>query len=49
MSNDKLSEEKKRKLEALRKALVEGEESGVAGPFDFEGFIARKRGRLPPR
>jgi Arc/MetJ-type ribon-helix-helix transcriptional regulator len=30
------------KLEELRRALIEGEESGVAGPFDFEAFIARK-------
>jgi Arc/MetJ-type ribon-helix-helix transcriptional regulator len=37
------------KLEELRSALIEGEESGVAGPFDFEAFIARKRGIVPPR
>jgi Arc/MetJ-type ribon-helix-helix transcriptional regulator len=44
MSNETPSEEKQRKLEALRKALIEGEESGPAGPFDFEAFIAHKRG-----
>jgi Bacterial antitoxin of ParD toxin-antitoxin type II system and RHH len=37
------------KLEELRRALIEGEESGLAGPFDVETFIARKRGRVPPR
>ena len=26
----------------LRDALVEGERSGPAAPFDFEAFIARK-------
>jgi antitoxin ParD1/3/4 len=30
------------KLEQLRKALIEGEESGPARPFDVETFIARK-------
>jgi Arc/MetJ-type ribon-helix-helix transcriptional regulator len=33
------------KLEKLRRALIEGEESGPAGPFDVEAFIAHKRGR----
>lgn len=30
------------KLATLRAALVEGENSGPAKPFDFEAFIARK-------
>jgi antitoxin ParD1/3/4 len=30
-------------LAALRSALVEGEASGPATPFDFEAFIASKR------
>jgi Arc/MetJ-type ribon-helix-helix transcriptional regulator len=34
-------------MKALRDALVEGEQSGPAVPFDFEAFIDRKRGRLP--
>jgi antitoxin ParD1/3/4 len=37
------------KLEELRRALIEGEESGRSGPFDFEAFMARKRGDVPPR
>jgi Arc/MetJ-type ribon-helix-helix transcriptional regulator len=36
-----------KKLEELRKALIEGEESGPAGPFDLEAFIDRKRGPVP--
>ncbi len=38
----RLLEEQEVKLEALRAALIEGEQSGPATPFDFEGFIARK-------
>jgi antitoxin ParD1/3/4 len=30
-------------LDALRSALIEGEESGPAEPFDFDGFLAAKR------
>jgi antitoxin ParD1/3/4 len=30
-------------LEALRAALVEGEQSGPAEPFDFDRFLAAKR------
>lgn len=30
-------------IEALRNALVEGEESGPASPFDFEEFLTKKR------
>lgn len=39
----RLLEERETKLAALRQALVEGEESGPAEPFDFEKFIAEKR------
>lgn len=31
------------RLDALRTALVEGEESGTPRPFDVEEFLARKR------
>jgi len=31
------------KLEALRAALIEGEQSGAPTPFDFDEFIERKR------
>ena len=31
-------------LAILRAALIEGEESGPSTPFDFDEFIARKRG-----
>ncbi len=38
----RLLEEREVRLEALRAALVVGEESGQAAPFDFDDFIARK-------
>ena len=41
----RLLEEHETKLETLRAALVEGEESGPSTSFDFEGFIAQKRKR----
>lgn len=40
----RLLEEQERKVEALRAALIEGEESGKSGPFDFDAFIERKHG-----
>ena len=39
----RLLEEHESRLEALRAALIEGEESGPAAPFDFDAFLARKR------
>jgi antitoxin ParD1/3/4 len=39
----RLLEEREAKLEALRAALVEGEQSGPATAFDFDAFIERKR------
>jgi antitoxin ParD1/3/4 len=39
----RLLEEREMKLEALRAALIEGEQSGAATPFDFDEFIKRKR------
>ncbi len=37
-------EEREARLDSLRAALVEGENSGVATDFDFDAFLARKRG-----
>ncbi|WP_374453122.1 type II toxin-antitoxin system ParD family antitoxin [Phenylobacterium sp.] len=39
----RLLEEREAQLEALRLALIEGEESGPSTPFDFDAFIASKR------
>ena len=39
----RLLEEHEAKVEALREALIEGEESGPATPVDFDGFITRKK------
>ena len=38
----RLLEEHEAKIEALRAALIEGENSGPATPFDFDAFIKRK-------
>jgi antitoxin ParD1/3/4 len=43
----RLLEEDELKLEALRAALVEGEESGEAEDFDFDAFLAGKRQAAP--
>lgn len=43
----RLLEEHEIKLANLRAALVEGEESGPSQPFDFDGFIKRKRAKKP--
>jgi antitoxin ParD1/3/4 len=45
----RLLEEQEARLEALRAALIEGEQSGASTPFDFEAFIERKRDTLPSR
>ncbi len=39
----RLLEEHETRLDALREALIEGERSGAATPFDFDAFIARKK------
>ena len=39
----RLLEEQEAKLAALQSALIEGEKSGPAKPFDFEAFIAKNR------
>ncbi len=39
----RLLEEHEVRVEALREALIEGEESGPATPFDFDAFIAGKK------
>ncbi len=39
----RLLEEYEARLEALRSALIEGEESGPATPFEFDAFLSRKR------
>ena len=39
----RLLEEHEAKVEGLREALIEGEQSGPATPFDFDAFIARKK------
>jgi antitoxin ParD1/3/4 len=41
----RLLEDQEAQLAALRAALVDGETSGASTPFDFEAFIARKRGK----
>ncbi len=39
----RLLEEHETRVEALREALIEGERSGSARPFDFDEFIDRKK------
>jgi antitoxin ParD1/3/4 len=39
----RLLEEHEARLEALRNALIEGEQSGPSESFDFDGFIEGKR------
>jgi antitoxin ParD1/3/4 len=43
----RLLEEQEVKLAALRAALQAGERSGPSEPFDFDGFLAGKRGPRP--
>ena len=41
----RLLEEREAQLDALRAALIEGEESGPPTEFDYDAFVARKLGR----
>lgn len=43
----RLLKDQEQRLMELRTALVEGEDSGPATPFDFDAFIAGKRGAEP--
>ena len=38
-----LTEEQKTKRDALRAALIEGEQSGMSGSFDFEAFLKEQK------
>ncbi len=44
----RLLEDQETKLAALRAAIIAGEQSGPATEFDFEAFIATKRGQSSP-
>ena len=39
----RLLEEHEARVQTLREALIEGERSGAAVPFDFDAFIDRKK------
>ncbi len=39
----RLLEDQETQLAALRSALIAGETSGEAEPFDFDGFVAAKK------
>ena len=41
----RLLEQEESRIDALRRAIREGEDSGPAEPFDFEEFIAGVRAR----
>jgi antitoxin ParD1/3/4 len=43
----RLLEDRETQLRALRAALIEGERGGPSTPFDFDAFLARKRGGEP--
>jgi antitoxin ParD1/3/4 len=45
----RLLEEQDARLAAIRGALIEGEQSGAATSFDFDAFLARKRGERAAR
>jgi antitoxin ParD1/3/4 len=43
----RLLEDRETRLDALRQALIAGENSGTSTPFDFDEFVSRKRARGP--
>ena len=43
----RLLEEEQAKIDRLREALIEGEQSGEPRPFDRDAFLARMRERHP--
>ena len=43
----RLLEEHETQLAALQAALIEGEQSGAPGPFDFDAFLEDKRNTAP--
>lgn len=43
----RLLEDHESRVQALREALIAGENSGPSTPFDFDSFIAAKRTRQP--
>ncbi len=45
----RLLEEHETRVEMLRAALIEGEQSGPAEPFDFDAFTERKHGERAVR
>ncbi len=40
----RLLQDQETKMAALRAALIEGEKSGAAVPFDVDAFVERKKG-----
>ncbi|WP_416877634.1 type II toxin-antitoxin system ParD family antitoxin [Litorimonas sp.] len=42
----RLLEEHEAKVQALQEALIAGEKSGKAAPFDFDKFIEKKHGEF---
>jgi antitoxin ParD1/3/4 len=41
----RLLAERETKVEALRQALIEGENSGSAGPWDLQDFLRKQRAK----